>query len=118
MAQVPQKVLFCGSRDWVDVEAIRAEIVKLNPGDIVILGAARGADTIAGHLAEQYGFEVRAMPAEWGRFGNSAGLRRNADMVAIADRVVAFTLPQSRGTHHTIGLARAKKIPVTVIDRT
>lgn len=54
------RVLICGDRDWSDVEAIRNRLVELPPGSTVIHGAARGADSIAGRLAESMGFEVIA----------------------------------------------------------
>lgn len=46
------KILICGSRKWSDKNPIKLVIDTLEPGDTVIHGAAPGADSIAGKLAE------------------------------------------------------------------
>ena len=75
------KVLVCGSRDWVDQAAIERELRKLPPGTILVHGAARGADNIAGFVGKLLGFTIRAYPADWAAHGKSAGPRRNTEML-------------------------------------
>jgi hypothetical protein len=116
------KILICGSRTWTDyaqvLEALRDLTQARMAPPIVIHGAARGADLLGARAAGALGLPVEAYPADWNRYGRSAGYRRNEQMVTMldptTDQVLAFS-HGSRGTQHTIDLARARGIPVTVI---
>src|SRR5688572_23745979 len=83
-------------------EAVKAYIKTLPPDSIIISGGARGVDTIAEVAAESLGLKTMIFPAEWQRYGKSAGHRRNALMVAAADKVVCFWDGRSRGTKGSI----------------
>jgi hypothetical protein len=87
-------VLCCGSRDWQDRATVLAWLQRFPPGTVVIHGAARGADTIAGEVAAELGFAVRAYPARWDSEGKAAGPLRNQRMLDSEPdilRVLAFT---------------------------
>lgn len=75
------KVLVCGSRNWIAQSVIMRELSKLPDGTIIIHGACRGADNIAGFVAEILGFEIRAYPARWDALGRRAGIVRNQEML-------------------------------------
>lgn len=108
-----KRILITGSRDWTDVDPIRAALLEHGPG-VVVHGAARGADTIAGEIAASLGWLVEAHPADWGH-GRSAGVRRNQAMVDLgADVCLAFPLPGSVGTWDCIRRATAAGIMVVV----
>jgi hypothetical protein len=110
-------VLVCGSRNWTDIGAIRRRFVALPPNSVILYGAAPGADSIARGLADDFGFSVRAFPADWSKHGKSAGFIRNVQMLDEApDLVIAFQRNGSRGTQHTIDQARRRGIPVEVIN--
>ncbi len=112
------KVLVCGSRDWNDWKEIENRLQTLPPGTTIISGAARGADSIAAAIGRRLGLEVREFPAEWNKFGRSAGYKRNLAMLdQHPDLVIAFQLGNSPGTAHTIENAKQKGIPVEVIRR-
>ncbi len=52
-------VLVTGSREWVNRRAMRRELAKLPAGKTLLIhGACRGADRMAGDLADDLGFEV------------------------------------------------------------
>lgn len=107
------RVLVCGDRNWKDKEKIHARLLKL-PADTEILhGDCRGADRIAAEVAVKLGFKVRAFPAEWDRFGLSAGPRRNRQMLDENPAlVIAFhaNISQSRGTADTVREAKRRGI--------
>ena len=96
------KILVTGDRNWYDVELVRkvlSEYKDENP--IIIHGAARGLDTIAGIVAEQLGYSVLKYPADWERFGRAAGPIRNQEMLKTnPDLVIAFhnNIFASKGT--------------------
>jgi len=47
------------------------------PVHLLLHGGARGADQAIGRAAHQLGWPVQSLPAEWGRYGRSAGPIRN-----------------------------------------
>jgi hypothetical protein len=109
------RVLVCGSRDWQDIHAIRMRLVKLPPSSEILHGDAPGADTIAKWLAEDFGFTVRAFPADWKTHDKAAGPIRNRLMLdENPDLVIAFHRNGSRGTADTIAEARRRGIEVEV----
>lgn len=65
--------------------------------------------------ALDFGLEVKVWPADWNQYGRSAGYIRNKQIVDDCDRLVAFQFNNSRGTQHSIDLARAAGKMVTVI---
>lgn len=113
------RVLVCGDRNWADYVAIRRELSKCPRGTVVIEGDCRGADRIAGEVAEALGFEVVRYPANWAAFGRGAGLVRNRQMLMEGkpDVVLAFhaDLAASRGTANMLAQARAAGVPVRVL---
>lgn len=120
------RVLVCGSRDVVaddHVDFIKATLMRC-PKDqfnVLIHGAAPGADSIAAKFAFDHGIEIAEFPAQWARFGKSAGPRRNAQMLSEGkpDVVIAFInkpLLESRGTRDMVTKAIDAKVPVHVYD--
>lgn len=96
------KVLVTGSRDWTDEARIRmvlSEFILHGESLTVIEGGARGADEIAGRLADEMGFTRVTVKADWEKFGRSAGPIRNRAMLAMEpDLVLGFCKNGSRGT--------------------
>jgi len=60
--------------------------------------------------AREHNIPLIAMPADWNRFGRSAGYRRNEEMAKIADMAILFWDGQSRGTAHMMPLLRTRGI--------
>ena len=117
----PRLILVCGSREWTDRSMIRLRLATLLPKDpgadepTIIHGAARGADSIAGEIAQQLGFWVESYPADWKRHGKRAGPIRNREMLdKVPDLVIAFVRGESRGTWDCVHEAEARGIPVEV----
>ena len=110
-------VLICGSRDFTDRERIRLRMAQLPPGTVIVHGAARGADTIAGEIAAEMGLEVRAHPAEWRKYGRAAGPIRNQAMLDIEhpDLVIAYPEDEARGTWDMVRRARKAGVPTEVL---
>jgi len=106
------KILVCGDRKWSNVFSIKRELQKFL-GDVVIIhGAAKGADSIAGDVAKSLGFKIEAYPAKWNELGRAAGPIRNMEMLQTGpDLVLAFhpDLGRSKGTANMVSIARKKE---------
>lgn len=81
----------------------------------IIHGAAKGADSFAGHWARVFGIKETAVPADWDKHGKRAGPLRNEEMLKLKpDGVVAF--PGGRGTDHMVRIAKEAGIKVMRVD--
>lgn len=103
-----------GSRDFPWPDLVVALVSSLADGTLVVSGGAPGVDTIAEQTARQRGLDVLVFPANWERFGRKAGPIRNAQIVAVADTVIAFWNGVSRGTLNTVAQASRAGKPVVV----
>lgn len=113
------KILVCGGRDYNNFDylyyALDTAVAQLGPF-VVIHGGCRGADRLACDWANTRGIPVEEFPANWDAHGKAAGFIRNTEMILACDRVIAFWDGKSKGTAHTIGLAKDRGIPVHVIE--
>ena len=114
------KLIVAGGRDfqWKPEEHNRLERYIDNVGDgepvEIVCGGARGADAFGKQHTELYEITLKMFPADWERYGKSAGYRRNAEMAQYADRLLAFWDGKSKGTAHMIDLARREGLPVNI----
>lgn len=115
------RVLVCGSRTWTNAHLIwefLEVVAEMHPDAEIIHGAARGADELAAKAAAALGLKVTAVPAEWHKFGPTAGPMRNKAMLDMApDRLVAFRCEgESKGTDHMVKIARRAGVPIRILD--
>lgn len=109
------RILVCGGRDFTNRQTL--EIVLWNyltKVTAIIHGDARGADRMAGVWANTHNIEEIRFPADWNKYGKSAGPIRNEQMLIEGrpDLVIAF--PGGVGTADMVN--RAKKAGVKVIE--
>ena len=97
------KVIIAGSRNFNDYQFLEKEIDKLDIEiDTIVSGCAKGADTLGIQYAVEHEIPIKCFPAEWDKYGKSAGFIRNKEMGDYADYLIAFWDGQSRGTKHMI----------------
>lgn len=115
------KLIIAGSRNYHDEGDFfhrMNNIVAKNPWirevTEVVSGTARGADTLGEEWAALYRLPVVKFPANWDKYGRSAGFRRNADMAQYADGLVAFWDGVSPGTASMINLAKAEGLKIFI----
>jgi hypothetical protein len=101
------KVAIIGSRDFASLTKVRDYVNQLPNDTIVISGGARGVDTVAETTAKARGLQTIVIRPDWTK-GKGAGMERNTQIVATADKVVAFWNGSSRGTADSI--SKAKKL--------
>lgn len=107
------KILITGSRDWIEEQAMRDALLPYCfAGHHWCHGAARGADAMAAKILHEFGEVVRGYPVRHSLDGPwpAAGHRRNERMFNDfkPDLVIAFPLPQSRGTVGMMDYAEKK----------
>jgi SLOG family YspA-like protein len=111
------RVIIAGSRDITLSFDCVWDVVQASGFDVtsVVCGLARGVDMSGRMWAKTVGITVQEYPADWGKFGKSAGYRRNVQMAENADALIAVT-NGSKGTGHMIDIARSKGLLVFVKD--
>lgn len=114
------RIAIVGSRTFNNEALVRKVVRKLHArygSDLTIVsGGARGVDTMAVDAALDLDARIQVWPAEWHRYGRSAGYRRNALIIDNADIVIALFArgPKSKGTSHTVNIASRAGKPVLV----
>lgn len=103
------KVIIAGGRDVTEpqllLEAITDSGFTISE---VVCGKARGADTLGEQWALQNDIPVKYFPADWNKYGKSAGYIRNAQMADYAEALIALWDGSSKGTANMIELAKKK----------
>jgi hypothetical protein len=112
------RVIVAGSRGITSYEAV-AQAIETSGITIteVISGGARGVDTLGEEWGRNNGVPFRRFPAQWERYGKSAGYRRNEVMAREAEALIAIWDGESRGTKHMIDLAKKAGLVVYVQER-
>lgn len=99
-----------GSRSFDDYNLLRLTLDAYENITKIVSGGAGGADTLAYRYACSKGITFVCHPPleeERKEFGFSrAAKRRNLRIVEHCDKLVAFPASNSRGTWHTINLAK------------
>ena len=110
------KTIIAGSRNIADYRIVE-RTVKESGFTIteVVSGCSRGVDRLGEEWAGRHSIPVKKFPAEWDRYGKSAGPRRNEQMVAYAEALITIWDGQSRGTGHVIGCATQHGLKVYVL---
>lgn len=111
--EVLMRIAIVGSRNFPTPQLVAFFVASLEPDTVIITGGAHGPDAWATHCAGVYNLpEPIVFRANWNRLGRKAGFLRNHDIVAACDSLVAFWDGKSRGTAHSIDLARKAGKPV------
>ena len=132
-AEYKQVILVTGGREWANYETTQRamEIVgskwKKTPQSVLVIhGECRGADRLAGKSAKELGYTIQSAPADWKKYGRSAGYVRNAEMIeqaleyhtkGVPTTVLAFhsDIEKSKGTKHCIEQAKLKGLDVILV---
>lgn len=109
------RVIICGSREFDDYEFLRDKCDKIlsrkaaDPTEeiVIVSGCAKGADTLGERYASERGYQVLRYPAQWDKYGKSAGYRRNKEMAEVSNACIAFLslTSENRGTKNMISTA-------------
>lgn len=110
------RVIVAGSRHFGSYESV-ADAISQSGFAIteLVSGTARGVDRLGEMRAIRNGVPVRRFPAQWERYGKSAGFRRNVEMASYADALLAIWDGTSTGTKHMIDIAVENDLLIKVV---
>lgn len=115
-----KRVVIAGCRDYYNYNEAKPYIdlclsnIRKEYNIIILSGGASGADALGERYAAQNGFQVELYPANWEKYGKSAGPRRNQRMAEACDFVICFWDGKSRGTKSMISYAKEYNKPLRI----
>ena len=115
------RVIIAGCRDFDDYALLKERCndylcEKMETHNVIIVsGHASGADALGERFAEEHGLQCEIHPADWGKYGRSAGPIRNAEMAEVSDALIAFWDGQNPGTRSMIEFAKKKGLQLAVV---
>ena len=95
-------------------ESIYDFVHQLPADAVVVSGGATGPDWLGVSAARRRGLDAVEFLPHWNRYGKRAGFVRNQTIVDDCDEVHAWWDGKSKGTKHTIDLARKAGKPVII----
>jgi len=107
------KLLIAGSRSIKDFDLtpyISSEI------DTIISGGADGVDSLAEKYADSHRLSKYIMLPRYDLYGRAAPLKRNEQMVDMADAVLIVWDGHSKGTLYTLKYSEKRNKPVTLVE--
>jgi hypothetical protein len=100
------RVAIIGSRNFNNYELVVDTLKEYeNNITLIVSGGAKGADTLGERWAKEKNKEVLIFHPDWNKYGKSAGIIRNKDIIENSDIVFAFWDGISKGTKNSIDLS-------------
>ena len=119
------KVIIAGSRDFDNFISAEYNLLSffkafgIHGTDIeIISGGAHGADKIGEQFAKKYNIKLTVFPAQWDKYGKSAGIIRNAEMAQYAKDGILFAFwdGESHGTKNMIDTAKRNEMTAVIFE--
>ncbi len=106
------KLLIAGSRNIKDFD-----LSPYIPHDVelIISGSADGVDTLAENYADKHKISKLILRPDYSRYKRAAPLKRNEEMVDIADFLLVIWDGRSKGTSHTVHYTQKNKKDLQII---
>jgi YspA, cpYpsA-related SLOG family len=109
------KTIIAGSRSITDIDLLYAAIRESGFAITeVVSGRAKGVDKLGEWCADHRGIPWTGFPADWDKYGRSAGFIRNAAMADYAEAAILLWDGKSPGTEHMIALPQEKGLKVAI----
>lgn len=115
---MPIKAIVCGGRDFNNYEAVAdalSMVAKVYNITTIVQGGARGADLLARKWAVDKGIPFEQYDAEWDKYGKTAGLIRNQQMLDESGATIVVAFPGGNGTYDMVTRARRTE-GVTIVN--
>lgn len=117
----PYRIIIAGTRTVEEnseilFDKIANKLSKLNYSDIeIVSGTCKGADTLGENFARLNNIDIKQFPADWDKYGKSAGPIRNREMAKYSTHLIAIWDEKSRGTRDMINIANKYNLQVRLI---
>ena len=107
------KLLIVGSRSITDFD-----LSPYIPSDVdtVISGGADGIDSLAEQYADFHHLSKYILRPRYDLYGRAAPLKRNEQMVNMADAVLVIWDGRSKGTQYTLKYTKKMNKPITLVQ--
>ncbi len=98
------KLIIAGSRSLIEKDdqmfnyLNSSRMIPIEDIDEIVCGLAKGPDLIGKRWANAYKIPTVDFPADWIKYGKSAGVIRNKVMAQYADQALIFWDGKSRGS--------------------
>ena len=112
------KFAIIGTRTFTDYQRLKSILDKIKSKyeiESIISGGASGADTMAEIYARENNIPLTVYKADWDKYGKRAGFIRNKYIIDDCDICIAFWDSKSKGTKHSIDLAKSSNKKVFII---
>lgn len=115
-----KKIVIAGCRDYNNYDEAKKYIdfciskIKLKYDLVFISGCCRGADMLGERYAKEHDYKIDRFPANWEKYGKSAGPKRNMKMAEICDYAICFWDGKSNGTKSIINFIKNKNKPIRI----
>ena len=106
------KLLIAGSRSITEFDLSQYVSSEI---DTVISGGAGGIDSLAERYADVHRLSKFIVRPRYDLYGRAAPLRRNEQMVDMADAVLVIWDGKSKGTRHTLEYAKKVNKPLVLV---
>lgn len=115
-----KRIIIAGCRNYNNYEEAKEYInfcisnIKFKYDLVFVSGCCRGADMLGEKYAKEYGYKTERYPADWEKYGKSAGPKRNMKMAEICDFAICFWDGKSEGTKSMINFVKNKNKPIKI----
>ena len=115
-----KRIVVAGSRDYNNYDESKSYIdfcvsrIRKKYEIIIVSGGCRGADMLGERYAKENGFKVEKYPADWKKYGRTAGPIRNKQMAEVCDYAICFWDGKSEGTKSMIEFAAKYGKPIRI----
>lgn len=113
------KLAIIGSRtfyDYTKLEHLATNICDKLGITTIVSGGAKGADLLGERFADEKNLKKLIFIPDWDKHGKSAGYKRNVDIVTNSDIVLALWDGESKGTQHSMNIAKSQNKHVIVYN--
>ena len=102
--------------DTIFIYSVLDKYFETNTPEVVHIGDATGIDAIATKYCYERNIPYVTHKANWKLYGNSAGPKRNTEMLELSTHLLAFPSPESKGTYNAISTARKMNLVVDIVN--
>lgn len=111
------RIVVTGGRNYQDAEGVWEVLNLLRPLEVAHGKCPTGVDSFTADWCRMSGTPVQEFPANWERYGRSAGPLRNTTMLFQFKPNLVVVFPGGAGTRSCLEYAKKYLLPVVLVGR-